>query len=364
MGSISIGIGAFKSGSPSAADLVRTESLNSLPSTEGDMASCLGLVGRSSAHHALLERLKKFAATDAEVLITGPTGTGKELYAWYVHLQSPRMKKTFVPVNCGAIPDTLFENELFGHVGGAFTGAQPQSDGLVTAAEGGTLFLDEIDALSLPGQVKLLRFIQEKEYRRLGESRTRKANVRFIAATNADLLAAVHAGKFREDLFFRLRVVPVEVLALSKRPDDIRPLFEEYIEHYATLYGLPEITLSDDAWAKVEYYSWPGNIRELENCVQYLTCLQTGRAVQPEELPLLTVEEEKMPGRITPEVMQASFQKSKRELVDLFEKSYLEEALRKSRGNIAEAARASGKARRAFFELMRKHGVRTVNQSQ
>jgi len=323
--------------------------------------SPVALVGCSEAHRALLERLAKFAATDVEILITGPTGVGKELYARYVHQQSPRVKAPFVPVNCGAIPDTLLENELFGHVGGAFTGAQPQSEGVVAAAEGGTLFLDEIDSLTLPCQVKLLRFIQEKEYRRLGESRTRRANVRFIAATNMDLVAAVQAGKFREDLFFRLRVVPVEVLALSKRPDDIRPLFEQFIEHYSTLYGLPAISLTDDAWAKVETYSWPGNIRELENCVQYLTCLQTGRPVLSEELPLLTFEEEKVADRMTSELLQASFQKSKRELVDLFEKSYLEEALRRSKGNIAEAARASGKARRAFFELMRKHGVKAVS---
>jgi DNA-binding NtrC family response regulator len=322
--------------------------------------SSVALVGCSEAHRVLLERLAKFAATDVEILITGPTGVGKELYARYVHQLSARTKAAFVPVNCGAIPDTLLENELFGHVGGAFTGAQPQSEGVVAAAEGGTLFLDEIDSLSLPCQVKLLRFIQEKEYRRLGESRTRRANVRFIAATNADLLAAVQAGKFREDLFFRLRVVPVEVLALSKRPDDIRPLFEEYIQYYGTLYSLPTVTLTSEAWEKVEKYGWPGNIRELENCVQYLTCLQTGRAVLAEELPLLTVEEERASGKMTPEVMQASFQKCKREIVDLFEKSYLEEALRRSRGNIAEAARASGKARRAFFELMRKHGVKAV----
>jgi DNA-binding NtrC family response regulator len=289
---------------------------------------------------------------------------GKELYARYVHHESPRAKHGFVPVNCGAIPESLLENELFGHVGGAFTGAQPQSEGVVTAAEGGTLFLDEIDSLTLPCQVKLLRFIQEKEYRRLGESRTRRANVRFIAATNVDLVGAVQAGKFREDLFFRLRVVPVEVLALSKRPDDIRPLFEQFIKHYSILYELPAISLTDCAWAKIETYRWPGNIRELENCVQYLTCLQTGHAVLPEELPLLTLEEEKVSDRMTPELLQASFQKSKRELVDLFEKSYLEEALRRSKGNIAQAARASGKARRAFFELMRKHGVRAIGSSQ
>ena len=321
----------------------------------------VGLVGRSSIHRGILERLAKFACSDAEILITGPTGVGKELYARYVHRQSPRAKFDFVPVNCGAIPDSLLENELFGHVGGAFTGALPQSQGLAMSAEGGTLFLDEIDSLTLPGQVKLLRFIQEKEYRRLGESRTRKANVRFIAATNVDLVSAVHAGRFREDLFFRLRVIPIEVPALWKRPEDIRPIFEEYMRHYGELYSLPLAALSDGAWERVQSYSWPGNVRELENCVQYLTCLQLDHLVQADELPLLSTEEEEGTTPVTPEHASASFQESKRELVNLFEREYLEDALRKSKGNIAEAARASGKARRAFFELMRKHGVKAVS---
>src|SRR5712692_778313 len=152
------------------------------------------LVGTSSFHLGLLARLAKFASTDAEILFTGPTGVGKELYARYVHRHSPRCNAAFVPVNCGALPDTLLENELFGHVGGAFTGAQSSSEGLVAAAEQGTLFLDEVDTLSLPGQVKLLRFIQEKEYRRLGEYRTSRANILIIAGTNADLLIAAQAG--------------------------------------------------------------------------------------------------------------------------------------------------------------------------
>jgi len=321
----------------------------------------VGLVGSSSVHRGILERLSRFACSDAEILITGPTGVGKELYARYAHRQSPRANSAFVPVNCGAIPDSLLENELFGHVGGAFTGAVPQSEGLAASAEGGTLFLDEVDSLSIPGQVKLLRFIQEKEYRRLGETRTRKANIRFIAATNADLVGAVHAGKFREDLFFRLRVIPIDVPPLWKRPEDIRPIFEEYIEHYAELYGFPPAKLSDKAWERIQGYSWPGNVRELENCAQYLTCLQLDHPVETSELPLLSTEEEESEATPGAEKLANSFQKSKRELVSLFEREYLEEALRKSKGNIAEAARASGKARRAFFELMRKHGVKAVN---
>jgi DNA-binding NtrC family response regulator len=324
------------------------------------VSAAVGLVGSSAVHRTLLERLAKFALTDAEILITGPTGVGKELYARYTHRQSPRAKAAFVAVNCGAIPDSLLENELFGHVGGAFTGARPQSEGLVAAAEGGTLFLDEIETLSAAGQVKFLRFIQEREYRRLGEPRLRRANVRFIAATNADLLAAVQTGRFRQDLFFRLRVIPIEVPALSKRPQDIPPLINEYIEYYGELYGLPPVTLSNAALERLKSYAWPGNVRELENCVQYLTCFQLSQQVQPVDLPLLTAEETNQgAGDAT-----QSFQKAKQELVSLFERDYLEDALRRSGGNIAEAARASGKARRAFFELMRKHGVRAVSAGQ
>jgi DNA-binding NtrC family response regulator len=321
----------------------------------------VGMVGCSAEHQRLLEQLLKFAPTDAEILITGPTGVGKELYARFVHSNSRRAKAAFVPVNCGAIPDSLLENELFGHVGGAFTGAQPRSEGLVASAEGGTLFLDEVDTLSLPCQVKLLRFVQEKEYRRLGEARTRSANLRFIAATNANLVDAVKSGRFREDLFFRLRVIPVEVPPLWRRKEDIRPLVNQYVARYAELYSLPSITISESTMERMENYSWPGNIRELENCIQYLTCLQLDHEVQIEDLPLLSFPEEEAgtPPEIDPS--GPSFQQTKRELLSMFEREYLEEALRRSGGNIAEAARASGKARRAFFELMRKHGVKAVN---
>ena len=322
--------------------------------------ACVAMVGCSDVHQRLLEQLTKFALTDAEILITGATGTGKELYAGFVHRQSPRAKASFVPVNCGAIPDQLLENELFGHVGGAFTGAQPRTEGLVATAEGGTLFLDEVDTLSLAGQVKLLRFIQQKEYRRLGETRLRRADVRFIAATNADLLAAVKAGRFREDLFFRLRVIPIDIPPLWKRRDDIEPLIDQYAAYYAELYRVTPVTFDAGALERMKTYSWPGNIRELENCVQYLTCLQLDRTVHAEDLPLLNVEEQDAPAGVASGL---SFQEAKRELVTMFEREYLEEALRRSGGNIAEAARASGKARRAFFELMRKHGIKAISAS-
>jgi DNA-binding NtrC family response regulator len=239
------------------------------------------LLGCSEAHLQLLSLIAKVARTDAEILISGPSGVGKELYAQYVHRCSLRNGAAFVPINCGVLPPELIENELFGHVGGAFTGARPQSEGLVATAEGGTLFLDEVDSLALIAQVKLLRFLQGKEYRRLGETRLRRANVRIIAATNTDLLAAVREGYFREDLFFRLRVIPIEVPALRERACDIPVLIEEFAKRFAQTYQLPRTSFSPAAMEKMRCYSWPGNIRELENCVNYLTCRQLNRTIQP-----------------------------------------------------------------------------------
>ena len=247
----------------------------------------LQLVGCSSAHQKVLNQLRKVANTDAEVLIYGPTGVGKELYARYVHECSGRRNGNFTPVNCGAVPEALFENEMFGHMVGAFTGADSRREGLVAAAEGGTLFLDEVDALRSFNQVKLLRFLQEREYRRLGDTCLRRANVRIVAATNTDLRSAVREGSFREDLFFRLRVVPVDIPPLCERPDDIPVLVREFTTRYAGRYGLPPVALSDAAWYRMSFYGWPGNVRELENCVRFLTCQQFGRCIEPDDLPLL-----------------------------------------------------------------------------
>jgi two-component system, NtrC family, response regulator GlrR len=315
-------------------------------------------IGRSIAHLQLLEKLAKIAPTDVEVLITGPTGVGKELYARFVHSQSARRQGPFVPVNCGALPNELMENELFGHVGGAFTGARSHSEGLVTEAENGTLFLDEIDSLSPSSQVKLLRFLQDKEYRRLGETRVRRSDVRVIAATNENLVTAMAEGKFRDDLFFRLRVIPIQVPPLRERREDIPLLLNGYVAHYAETYRLPEVVFSEAAAHSLEEYPWPGNIRELENYVRYLTCLQLNRPVQPEDLPLLNNEEDSNGEAGQQTLTERTFREAKREIVNGFERAYLEDALRQSGGNISRAARASGKPRRVFFELMRKHGVR------
>lgn len=316
-------------------------------------------IGQSTAHKRVLELISRIAGTDVEVLITGETGVGKECYARHIHDCSARAPKHFVAVNCGGMPSELFENELFGHVGGAFTGARQHSEGLVAEAESGTLFIDEVDSLPMPCQVKLLRFIQEKEYRRLGEARLRKADVRFIAATNADLQAAVKEGRFREDLLYRLRVVPLEVPPLRERRDDIPLLLESFCECYSNAYKLPRPVFSDGAMQRLRSYPWPGNVRELENCVKYLTCVQFTRAVDRYDLPL----QDAMPGapdQGLARVMATGvpFQEMKKQIVREFECAYLVDALRRSNGNIAHAAAASGKPRRVFFELMRKYGIK------
>jgi DNA-binding NtrC family response regulator len=328
------------------------------------------VIGSSSTHRRLLALVSSAAATDAEVLIIGPSGVGKELYARQVHEQSTRARYPLVPVNCGALPPELFENELFGHVSGAFTGARTRATGLVAEAENGTLFLDEVDALPLANQVKLLRLIQQKEYRVLGESRPRKAHVRIIAATNANLLSEVKAGRFRADLFFRLRVLPLEVPALKDRPEDIPVLFEHFLTRYTAEYGKAPVRFTRSALECLLAYEWPGNIRELENCVRYLLCTHAGSTVDAKDLPLLlefggapVAREELAPPTREPLQEERStltrepLKTAKQRLVSAFERAYVAEKLSEHGGNIAAAARSSGKHRREFFELMRRYGI-------
>ena len=310
------------------------------------------LIGRSPTFLRLKDVLARVAQTDAEVLIAGPTGVGKELFAQFIHERSPRREAAFVAVNCGALPIELFENELFGHVSGAFTGARPHSEGMIGEASGGTLFLDEVDSLPLACQVKMLRFLQDKRYRRLGEARVRQADVRVLSATNTNLRAAVDEGRFREDLFYRLHVVPVEVPRLAERPEDIPLLLEANADRWSHEYRLPRVVFSEAAAARLQGYSWPGNVRELENCVKYLTTLQLLRPVDPHDLPFGEGE----PAR-APQAGDHTFRAEKSRVVSDFERRYLEAALQRAHGNITRAALASGKPRRVFFELMRKYGL-------
>jgi DNA-binding NtrC family response regulator len=297
--------------------------------------------------------LGRLAKTELELLLTGPSGVGKERYAQYAHAASERSGK-FVAVNCGAIPSELIENELFGHVAGAFTGARNEARGLVSEAEGGTLFLDEIDALSARNQVVLLRFLQEKEYRRLGEACLRRADVRIVAASNCDLSRATDEGCFRQDLLFRLRVAPIEIPPLRERPDDIATIFDQYVAHYSTEYRLPPIELREDTRACMLVHGWPGNVRELENCVRFLTCLQLERPVEPCDLPFKPTTNGKPNGK---HLNGTDFRTAKTAAVAELERSLVAQALEQTNGNITHAARVIGKPRRTFFELMRKHRI-------
>ncbi len=317
------------------------------------------LLGTSAGHRSVLDKLDRVARTDAEVLLTGPTGVGKELYARYVHERSGR--SPFVPVNCGAIPSQLLENEMFGHVAGAFTGAHPRGHGLVEEAEGGTLLLDEIDALSADNQVKLLRFIQSREYRRLGETRLRRGDVRIVASSNADLVNEVRSGRFRSDLFFRLRVVHLTIPPLRDRPEDIDILIDHFAALYARRYGVDTPVFRADARARLRRHSWPGNVRELENAIRALTCQSFGTPIDAHMLDLLedAPQNDERAGVELPAAfdLEKDMRTAKRELVAHFERAYLERALERASGNISKAALMSGKARRAFFELLRKHGI-------
>jgi DNA-binding NtrC family response regulator len=333
------------------------------------------IVYRSASQKALLEKLGKVAATNAEVLITGPSGVGKELYAHYTHEKSPRRDRPFVAVNCSNLPSHLLENEVFGHARGAYTGADSSIGGIVQAADGGSMFLDEVETLPMASQAKLLRFIQTREYRRLGETTLRRADIRFIAASNADLERLVGNGRFRKDLYFRLRVVPVDVEPLSARREDIEPLIDHFVVHYADEYKLEPVRLGAAALRRLKAHAWPGNVRELENCVRYLTCMQLGRPVEPKDLDLKAqgllagdrplaveydddevAEEKPRNGRRVNGTSAKSLREAKQNVVTVFERDYIARALESAGGNIAEAARKSGKHRRAFFELMRKHG--------
>jgi two-component system response regulator GlrR len=315
--------------------------------------------------------------------LLGESGTGKELAARSLHDLSPRRDKPFVAVNCSALPAELLESELFGHARGAFTGAVRDKEGLFAAAHGGTLLLDEIGDAPPAVQVKLLRVLQERRFTRVGSSAEEDVDVRVVAATNRDLLAEVRAGRFREDLFYRLHVVPIVMPPLRERPEDIPLLAEVFLSRAAARHGLPEPRPSPEALKALLSHPWPGNVRELANVMEGAVLLCRGERLQPADLSALLVPParelvESRQGEVDAEEVSSSSSPSPdaandaislgfgdpgaalpplRAARDAFERAYLVEVLRRAGGNVSAAAKLSGRNRTDLYDLLRKHGL-------
>jgi two-component system response regulator GlrR len=336
---------------PDAEWRVRLALLSPPRESAGETPQVRGFLHGSAASAAIAARLPTLAACGANVLIVGETGTGKEVCAQAVHYLSARAARPMVAVNCGAIPAELVEAELFGHVKGAYTTAHASRSGLVQEAEGGTLFLDDVDCLPLQAQAKLLRFLQEHEYRPLGSNAVRRADVRVVAASNCDLYALSRQDRFRQDLYFRLNVLNIALPPLRDRREDLPVLALHFARGFAREFDRPARTLSSAALAKLAQHDWPGNVRELQHVIERAVVLATGPVlgVADIDIDLATPSRDDAP--------QASFRDAKKRVVDAFERDYIERLLEAHAGNITNAARVAKKDRRALFELIRKHRI-------
>ena len=308
------------------------------------------LVGESSIFQTQVEKIPLFADVDATVLLQGETGTGKEVFARAIHYSSARKDHAFIPIKCAALPDQLFENELFGHVKGAYTSAASEQGGLVLEAEGGTLFLDEVDALNPYAQAKLLRFVQYREYRPLGCSRTKLAHVRIIAASNHDLRQAVTERQFREDLFHRLNVLSLVVPPLRERVEDIPLLADRFLQRFRRADGQGPRRLSEDAIQKLLAYAWPGNVRELESTLQRAVVMCGSATIHAQDIECAGEAPK-------PPCLDGSLRAAKTSATMDVERAYLVKTLVTFRGNVTHAAKAAGKERRSFQRLLRKYGI-------
>jgi two-component system response regulator GlrR len=315
------------------------------------LRSTLGLdhiIGESPVFVALLSQISSIAKHDVCVLILGETGTGKEVFARAIHYCSQRSGKPFIPVNCGAIPIDLLENEFFGHDAGAFTSANCPRRGILKEADGGTLFLDEVDCLPPFAQVKFLRFLQDGQFRPLGSVSTCSADVRVLAASNADLKEILESGRLRKDLYYRLNVLSMQLPPLREREADIVLLARYFLAKYSDKFKVPARDFSSAALQKLVYHPWPGNVRELENVIQRAVVLVDHPIIGPDDIPI---------GDREGKLEDQSFQQLKAKAIDQFEQSYVRRLLLIHEGNITKAAQAAGKDRRAFWELMRKHNI-------
>lgn len=314
------------------------------------------LIGRSASMQKVITLLKKASSLDLTVLLLGETGTGKELAARAVHAESDRRAGPFVAVNCGAFPSELLESELFGHAKGAFTGAVHDKKGLLEEAEDGTLFLDEIGDLPLPLQVKLNRVLQEREYRRVGETRDRKTNARVVAATHMNLHKRVAEGTFREDLYYRLKVFPVELPSLRSRPEDIEILASHFLIAARDRLKRPEIRgLNPAVLRALTAYTWPGNVRELQHALERAVAVADTDEIAVDDLPaeLLTGRDRLALGNVA----SLSYREAIELLTHQATRAYLEALLDNVAGNVSKAAEKAGLARESLHRLLRRHGI-------
>lgn len=325
----------------------------------------VGILGRSPGLLKAVELAQKVAQTDASIFLTGESGTGKEMFANFIHRESRRSARTFVPLNCAAMPEALLESEMFGHVEGAFTGAVREKRGLLEAAHGGTLFLDELTEMPMSIQAKLLRVIQDGVVRRVGSTQTDAVvNVRFVAATNSDPADAIKDGRLRRDLHYRLRVVPIHLPPLRERREDISLLAEHFLasfwERHRGHEGTPAPEFSDGALSALTAKPWKGNVRELRNVIEHLTVLaDPGISIPAQEIPFIEDGVDPAGAELSlRSVMRGQDYHTAREMVLAdFERSYLEYVVSESKGNISDAARMAGVDRTTLYRLMEKHGT-------
>ncbi|HEY1960327.1 MAG TPA: sigma-54 dependent transcriptional regulator [Polyangiaceae bacterium] len=321
------------------------------------------LIGNSRRMQEVYRLIEGVASATSTVLVLGESGTGKELVARAIHQSSPRQGKAFVTVNCAAIPKDLVESELFGHVRGAFTGAQSARAGLFDTANNGTIFLDEVGDLPLAAQVKLLRALQEGEIKRVGADETHIVDVRVVAATNVDLKAKIESGEFRRDLYYRLNVIAMHLPALREREEDVVLLAAHFVRKLAARMGRSPKTLGESALAALRAYSWPGNVRELEHAIEHAFVLSRGDVIEAADLPIEREREpaafsSESPTAISPpwnhEAYALPYPEAKKRVLGDFDLAYVREQLRRASGNVSEAARRSGLDRSNFRRILRR----------
>jgi len=313
------------------------------------------IIGRSDAMLAVFRMVETIGRTNSTVLITGESGTGKELVARAIHFHSLRREHPFVALNCGAVPETLLESELFGHMRGAFTGADNNKKGLVEVAERGTIFLDEIGEMNATMQVKLLRVLQDRKFRRLGGTEEVQADIRVIAATNQDLQKLVAEGRFREDLFYRINVIPIPLPPLRERREDIPLLADHFVTKFSDAMGKPLRTITSEAMALIQDYAWPGNVRELENLMERAVALETHEALLPETIAVYVGARPSTPasnGHLPDEGFDLE------QHVKDIERDYIAQALKRAGGVQVKAAELLGMSFRSFRYYVKKYNLK------